>query len=153
MVEFRIADFAPLDDFPLLWRWTSPSHAQLPVEVLREIQALTAAAASAVAPEAASRCAAHATADWSTVITAEAEREDPVRDRLRALPIDLEPQVLVSWDARAAVVTRWRVFVDYWTDFCYPSSDDVTVWAPGESWTLCYRHFETFEFGITPRAT
>ena len=53
MVEFREADFAPLDDFPLLWRWTSPSHAQLPAEVLREIRPLTAAAASAIAPEAA----------------------------------------------------------------------------------------------------
>lgn len=133
--------FAPLDDFPLLSRW-APA-------VLREIRPLTRQAAARLAPDAIARCRASATADWTIVITAEPERREPVRARLQALPIDGDTPVLVSWHRDVAVLVPWRVFAEHWTDFCHPATEEVTVWQPGQPWTLCYHHFGVFEFGTT----
>lgn len=151
-MPFDDSEFAPLDDFPLLWRWTTPSRAVLPAEVLGQIRPLGAEAAARLAPDARDRCRATVTAGWSTVIAAESERYAPVRVRLQALPVEPATHVVVSWDQATAIVVPWGVFVDYWTDFCYPSSDDVTVWVPAGEWTLCYHHFGVFEFGPAPGA-
>jgi hypothetical protein len=69
-----------------------------------------------------------------------------VNERIRALPIPPTASVLVVWNDETAVVTDWAFFAERWDDFCYPASDDVTIWAPGEPWTLCYRHFDVMQF-------
>ena len=142
MIALEDDAFAPLDDFPLLSRWTA--------EALREIRPLTRQAAARLAPEAIARCRASATADWTTVITAEPERLVPVRARLQALPIDGDTRVLVSWHRDIAVVVPWRVFTEHWSDFCHSGTDEVTVWDPGEPWALCWHQFGVFEFGTAP---
>ena len=80
--------------------------------------------------------------------------DDPpgaVRQRLRELPPPPDEVVLVSWDAQTAVITDWDAFVTHWDDFCYPSSDDVTVLPLAGDWDLCYRHYEVMQF--RPRRT
>ena len=57
--------------------------------------------------------------------------------------------VLISWDARTAAMTDWELFVAHWDDFCYPASDDVTVFPLGGEWVLCYHHYEVFQFRQT----
>ena len=69
-----------------------------------------------------------------------------VRERLRGLPPAPDERVLVLWDARTALVTEWAVFVESWDDFCYPSSDDVSVLPLVDDWVLCYRHYEVMQF-------
>lgn len=52
-------------------------------------------------------------------------------------------EVVVSWDARTAAMVPWGVFCDHRADFCYPASDDVTVWPlAGEEWLLEVDHDE-----------
>jgi hypothetical protein len=38
------------------------------------------------------------------------------------------------------------LFVGRWDDFCFPSSDDVTVYPADERWLLEYAHREEFVF-------
>lgn len=54
--------------------------------------------------------------------------------------------IIVSWEPDAAVLTQTNIFIKYWDEFCYPSSDDVTVWPENEEWILQYRHYEEFLF-------
>ena len=152
MREITESDFAPLDGFPLLWRWTKPSHAMLPSSVLATIRPLIAATAAELASEATARCAERQVAEWELAISAEGDAAAQARERLEALGIDPDARIVVSWSRDMAVVTLWRTFTAHWEDFCYPSSDDVSVWAPGAEWTLCYRHFEVFEFSSSHRA-
>lgn len=65
---------------------------------------------------------------------------------LRHVQPDLHTRVYVSWSLDLAVETRWDIFTEYWDDFCYPSSDDVTVVPASGTWQLSYHHYEQFDF-------
>ena len=138
------SSFVSLDKFELAWRWTRPTHAVLSADVLARIRPLTAEAAAAVNAEAVIRCRATPSADER--VSAKAVDADAVRHRLAALPIPPSQTILISWAPHLAVRTEWSVFLAYWDDFCYPSSDDVSIWAPDATWTVCYDHEEFFEF-------
>jgi len=145
MTGLSAGDFTALADFPLLWRWTSPTHAVLPAAALATIRPLTALAAAAISHEAVRRCADEVKADDVVEIDAAAS-DSAVRERLAALDVGADDAILVSWSPSLALLTRWETFVRYWDAFCYPSSDDVTVWALESDWTLCYWHFEQIDF-------
>ncbi len=75
--------------------------------------------------------------------------DDPpgiVGETLRGLPPSGDTPVIVSWDRDTALATNWGFFVARWDDFCYPASDDVTIWSLADDWTLSYRHYEVFQF-------
>ena len=143
MITLTESDFVPLETFSLAWRWTQESHASLPAATLARIRPLAAEPAALIAPEATELCIGGDTA------TLRSAAGDParVRDWLATLPVEPTATVLASWDVETAVVTDWQTFVAYWDDFCYPSSDDVTVWNPQGAWYLCYDHEEVFRFG------
>jgi hypothetical protein len=42
----------------------------------------------------------------------------------------------------------WDTFVKYWGDFCYPSSDDVEIFAEGGPLVLRWRYDEIFEYVV-----
>jgi len=65
---------------------------------------------------------------------------------LRRVQPDLQARVFISWSEDLAVETSWDIFTEYWDDFCYPSSDDVTIIPVAGSWRLSYHHYEQFEF-------
>jgi hypothetical protein len=65
---------------------------------------------------------------------------------LRLLPVAPAAQVIVRWDASTIVRTNWKVFTDYWDDFCYPSSADVAVFPQSGEWLLMFYHWEEFEW-------
>jgi hypothetical protein len=153
MDEFEASDFAPLDDFPLVWRWTRRSHDLLPTAVLATIRPLSPAAARALAAEAAARCRGRRASELDLSILAEWDDADSVRGRLQELEIEDNEQIILSWSQSVALLTRWGTFARYWDAFCYPSSDDVTVWSRTGDWTLCYRHFQVIEFGRHGPAT
>jgi len=145
MTGFPAAAFTALADFPLIWRWNSRSHDVLPAAALATIRPFTAVAAAAISHEEVRRCGDELKADDLIEIDA-ASGESAVRERLAALGVAADEAIVVSWSPSLALLTRWETFVRYWDAFCYPSSDDVTVWAPASDWTLCYWHFEQIHF-------
>lgn len=60
--------------------------------------------------------------------------------------IVIESRILVSWSPDCAVVTTPYIFIKYWNDFCYPSSDDVSIWPENNAWFLRFFHYEEFSF-------
>ena len=139
-----------VQEFPLAWRWTQPSHSVLPPEVLGDIRPLSAADAAGTcvpAPNGRASALSHAASDTDT---------EEVSRWLRGVQPDLRARVYVRWSQELAVETSWAILTEYWDDFCYPSSDDVTV-APvfkGVSprivaFSFCI-HFWPFIFGVGP---
>ena len=58
-----------------------------------------------------------------------------------------EQQVLVLFDfSPKAAICTWEIFVKYWDDFCYPSSDDVFIFPMKKNWILFYSHEEMFQY-------
>ena len=87
-----------------------------------------------------------------TCAHAEWDEEASLSAPLEALGIAPDRPVVVHWDARTAALTDWGTFAAHWGAFCYPSSDDVTVWEPGADWTLAYWHYEVIQFRQRDRA-
>ena len=107
-----------IQEFPLAWRWTKVTHAILPSDVLARIRPLSPEEAAQIYKPGNLRNDKTATfcpADYS------------VRNWLRHIQPDSQAAIFISWGRDLAVETNWEIFTEYWDDFFYPSSDDVTV--------------------------
>ena len=149
--SFLDSDFVPMAAFGRAWRFTDPKFALLPPEVLARVRPLQPAVATILNSAAATLhvvTTAKASVTIDTRLPNTPSNDTSVRDALTALEVPGATPVIVSWDGDDAVVTDWQIFVEYWDDFCYPSSDDVTVWPAilhsRDSWALAYNHYETF---------
>ncbi|MEV6298220.1 hypothetical protein AB0M02_02315 [Actinoplanes sp. NPDC051861] len=72
--------------------------------------------------------------------------DEEVRSWLRALPVDAESVVRVDWARDGiGVEVPFFVFVRYFDDFWYPSSDDVVVMFPDGA-ILFLDHEERFSY-------
>jgi hypothetical protein len=149
MIEFAPADFASLDAFALGWRFTPDRAGDLSPATLARIRPLTVDRAASFAKVARDMC--EEAAQFGVTFRSD-DSPGTVREQLAALPAAPAVGVLISWNARTAAVTDWALFLTHWDDFCYPSSDDVTIWPFDGAWTLCYRHYEIFQFQAAPRA-
>jgi hypothetical protein len=150
-MEIASTDIVPLDAFSLSWRWTDKKWNELPAEALKTIRPISVAKAGELHEFLKDFHSEHGLkvenfvsverflAPWSEIDKV----SDQLRTRLRASDNDLA----VSWDAKTAVMVSKEVFVEYWDDFCYPSSDDVDVLPLSHGWMLAYFHDEYFEFG------
>lgn len=135
--------------FPLAWRWTQPSHNVLPPEVMTQIVPLS----QVLAPGGVTTGGELDRSSFDEVQTASADVPcEQGAEWLRLLPVAPAEQVIVRWDSLTSVRTTWRVFADYWDDFCYPNSDDVEVFPESGKWLLLYHHWEQFEWGLRRQA-
>lgn len=128
-------------EFPLAWRWTQPSHAVLPVNVLAQIRPLTRSEIALLD--------ASATSEGGPTSSCSAEQSHIVSTWLRRVQPDVFARVIVRWNEELAVETTWEIFTNYWDDFCYPSSDNVMVTPITGTWQLAYHHYELFDFTVS----
>lgn len=80
--------------------------------------------------------------DW---ISANAESEEKVekfRNILESKLEDWDEEIIINWHRNITLKTTKKIFLKYWTDFLYPSSDDVTLISEKTNWVMFYRHFE-----------
>jgi hypothetical protein len=129
--------------FPLIWRWTQESHAVLPADVLKALRVVSSVQIELLRDFASSRLGAHKVQHRATLNAAETNR----------WLADLHPlggRVIVVWNSKTALSLPWESFVTYWSDFCYPSSDDVDIFGEGGSRFLRWRHDATFEYDGDP---
>jgi len=162
MIQLNQSDFRPGDSFELWWRWTNPTWDMLPESDLAQIRPLTAGKAQEIwQTESVYR---HDLWRYTFVSTSEPVLSSSLFEWIRNVDISVEgieivrhhlttfePQgdqtVIVMWEPTVAVAVPWHIFCTYWTDFCYPSSDDVSVWPISELWGLHYYHEDQLIFG------
>jgi hypothetical protein len=125
--------------FPLIWRWSQPSHAVLPADVLGSLRPLTAAQIEALRLFAVKRCGLR-------MIQHRAMGDvDETGRWLASLQLH-GSRVTAVWNNDTALSLPWETFVKYWSDFCYPASDDVDFFVEGGLLVLRWRHDEIFEY-------
>lgn len=80
--------------------------------------------------------------DW---ISANAESDEKIEQFRNQLELTLEKwdeEIIITWHRNITQKTTKKIFIKYWTDFLYPSSDDVTLISEKTNWVMFYRHFE-----------
>lgn len=141
---------ANITDFPLIWRWTSPTHALFSPSELAGLHPCSAVEAARIDDE--SRHYLLPTGldpQYFTDVHARSA-ETSLADGsvwLQAQVKNTTDQVTVLWNSQTALRTSWVFFASHWDDFCYPLSDEVLVLPDDRSWILFYHHEETFFFG------
>lgn len=139
-----------LKDFPLAWRWTDERHALLPESALARIAPQSNKQAAHLFKESLQFCGNDGLDEKQfslvQIITKDVE---PARisEWLIACHANAETTVFLSWQPSIAISTTWGIFAQYWSEFCYPASDDLIVWSEANSWMLLYHHEELLQFG------
>ena len=59
-----------------------------------------------------------------------------------------DEDLIISWNRKTVLKTSKQIFLKFWTDFLYPSSDDVTIISEKTNWILFYRHYEVANIWI-----
>jgi hypothetical protein len=150
-------NFVPMEQFSLRWRWTDPKYRVLSGNELALVRPFDASAAAAAhssainiltftSPTISATGVASLTLDENAVSHDASGEPQLVRHWLRELISGWDSEVIISWDPHTAVLAPWSLFVAYWDDFCYPSSDDVFVFPLTGAWLLYYEHEEIFYF-------
>lgn len=139
-----------LKEFPLAWRWTDENYALLPDNVLSGIIPQTKEQADRLFQQSLRFCGKEGLDEKQFSLSQIKTKDiEPARvsEWLTACHDKTETSVFLSWQPDTAVSTTWGIFSEYWSEFCYPASDDVTIWAEGYSWVLLYHHEELLQFG------
>lgn len=90
--------------------------------------------------------------DW---FSANSENEDKVerfRNQVENYPKPFNEDIIISWERKLTLKTTKKIFIKYWTDFLYPSSDDVTIISERTNWILFYNHCEIANIWIKNKA-
>ena len=151
-----------VQDFPLAWRWTDPNHTFLPADKLAQIVPLSPTEAHVLHKEwmpVFDRYGNVVTTNFATIEKVSTEGEwqedacsrtkhstEPITNWLKEKEKTDKLDVFISWDERLAVRTNWELFVQQWSDFCYPSSDDAFVVPIQKQWLLAFHHEDEFSF-------
>jgi hypothetical protein len=149
------SDTQALAQFELRWRWTDRRWAEFSAPELAQIRCLAARRADQI-----NDYLERTLGEWQTASpTAAGEQTIPtdgdpqaVCDWLDSQWSDRHGAVIVSWDQHMAVAVPWDLFVRRWDDFCYPSSDDVTIAPTTGDWILEYSHYEQMRWTPRPSA-
>ena len=134
-------------EFPLAWGWTQESHSVLPESNLSKLSPLAADAARAVHEKgslAIELATVASTYHFST------SHEADTREWLRSITWYGATWVYVCWDEAIGMSLPWSVFIQYWEDFCYLSSDDALIFSDGEAEILRWNHDGSFEIFRDP---
>jgi hypothetical protein len=151
MIELQENHFVALSEFRLAWRFNDPNYHVLPSEALADLRPLDASCAASINLSVTAASTVHQSGPSEPIarIDAAGSSDQAVKAasaELAALPIAGAQRVIVSWDQDHALETSWLTFRSYWNDFCYPSSDDVTIVPLEGGWTLRYHHWEQFSY-------
>lgn len=150
MISFEDADFRPLSELPIKWRWTDSRWNKLPKNDLETIKPLTETKARQLCQNSLSLLNQSGLNEslFENIKQVDASGEtSELQKWLLSCSSNSNQTVIVSWDNTKAALVQWKVFCEYWDDFCYPASDDVAIFPLSEEWMLFYGHSEYFVFG------
>jgi hypothetical protein len=141
-------EIIPFDQFVLSWRW-KPSHnsniSEIEKNQIRPFSEMEAKRLDKVINFFESESNLRLNFEETDWMTAGIESEEVIEKFRKQLSIHLDgwnENVIITWGRKTALTTTKSIFIKYWDDFFYPSSDDVTVISENTNWVIFYRHLE-----------
>jgi len=144
----------PLSEFSLGWRWDKNHNPEFTLNLLDQIIAFTDTESRRL-----NKVIDYFEMEGNLVdgfedkgwIMASSESDKHIldfRESFYSMTKGFDENLLVSWDRTTCVYTQKDTFAGYWDDFCFPSSDDITIVSELTNWILFYKHFETAQFWV-----
>ncbi len=140
----------PMEKFKLKWRWTDKNYCLLSENELLHIHPLDSRTAKEVWEKSLTFIGKDNEFSPSSELFDSIDFIDTSdSDKVTSWLADKMPsgEIIVSWQPDTAVKTTVELFIKYWDEFCYPSSDDVSIWPETENWVVHFWHYETACYG------
>ena len=128
-----------LQNSSLSWRW-EPSHTEMCQDKTSEIGTLS----KDDSVELNGRCLSIVESTKVACATNTDRGSKKISEWLASLGIN--GSLHLSYDEKTALVTPAELFIEYWDDFLYPSTDNVFITTDDGSWILQFFHYERLEF-------
>jgi hypothetical protein len=138
-----------LNTFSLLWRFTDPRYVVLPQEELNEIKPTEEDKRKEIYESvfvyAENYELNSEKVEEIEIINLENREEKEIikwiKDKIE------EEKILIVWDTKTSVYTNKNLFIKYWSDFLYPSSDDAIIISESKKCVLYYMHDNILCYG------
>jgi hypothetical protein len=75
------------------------------------------------------------------------DNHEEVRNWLLEHGISLTQEVFLSWDTTTTMITPWKLLIQYFDDFHYTASDDLTVFDESLDWALLFSRKNVIYYG------
>ena len=147
-IEIDINEVIFLKEFELGWRWEKTHNSNISEIEKQQIQPVSKTESKRLYKivkyfeTEQNLVEKYSQTDW---ISASAENEIKIqrfRNQLETILESWNEEIIISWHRNITLKTTKEIFLKYWTDFLYPSSDDVTIISEKTNWIIFYRHFE-----------
>ncbi|GGG65560.1 DUF2947 family protein [Epilithonimonas arachidiradicis] len=147
-IEIDIREIIPLENFELGWRFDKTHNPDISESEKELILALSEDESKRL-----NKIIAffenenylddkYSETDWMSASSENQEKVEKFRNQLEVILRPWNEDILVSWQRKTVLKTTKEIFLKYWTDFLYASSDNVIIISEKTNWILFYRHFE-----------
>jgi len=147
-IEIDIREIIPLENFELGWRFDKTHNPDISESEKELILALSEDESKRL-----NKIIAffgnenylddkYSETDWMSASSENQEKVEKFRNQLEVILRPWNEDILVSWQRKTVLKTTKEIFLKYWTDFLYASSDNVIIISKKTNWILFYRHFE-----------
>lgn len=151
-IQLDINEIIPFESFELSWRWDDLHNPNISPEDKGQIKPLSFIESKRIKKvinhfESESILREHfESTEWFTVSPETKGTLDKFAKRFQELTKDYNENLYISWNRSTSLYTTKEIFVRYWDDFCYPSSDDITIISELTNWIYFYNHIEVGQF-------
>lgn len=143
-----------MNDFELGWRFDKIHNSDITDNDKKEILALSQNESKRLNKTIdyyeieSNRIGKYIETDWFYADSENEEKMERFRNQLKTKLNLFDEDLIISWERKVTLKTTKEIFLKYWSDFLYPSSDNVTIISEKTNWILFYRHFEVANIWI-----
>ena len=147
-IEIDNREIIPLEDFELNWRWEKTHNPiisdleKAQIEPVSEIESKRLNKVIDYFEIDDNLRENYIETDWLSASCENDEKIESFRNSLSTVLESWNENVIVTWDRTTTLKTTKELFLKYWDDFCYPSSDDVIIISEETNWIMFYNHIE-----------
>lgn len=147
-IQIDIKEIISLNDFELGWRFDKVHNSDISDFEKKEIFALSENESKRLNKIIdyyeieSNRIEKYVETDWFSANSENEEKIERFRNQVETYLQPFNEDLIISWERKLTLKTTKKIFLKYWTDFLYPSSDDVTIISEKTNWILFYSHYE-----------
>ncbi|TDO20946.1 hypothetical protein [Pedobacter duraquae] len=153
-IELNSNEIIALDDFELGWRWDNLHNPGILTEDKIQLKPLSIIESKSLYKivnffeSEINLSNGFQPNSWVRASSETKESIDKFSNYFRELTRNYDENIFISWSRSTCLYTTKDIFIKYWDDFCYPSSDDITIISELTNWVYFYNHIEVGQFWI-----
>jgi len=151
-IELNSNEIISLDDFKLGWRWDNIHNSGILPEDKIQLKPLSITESKSLYKVInffqSENNLSNGFQPYGWILASSESKDSTERfsNYIQELTRNHDENIFISWNRSTCLYTSKDIFIKYWDDFCYPSSDDITIISELTNWVYFYNHIEVGQF-------